>query len=948
LSLRAAENDIDESKRRAASLKVQGGFGVALACLVVVAVVSWLSTVRLNETRIWVDHTREVIRRLDSLLTGVTDIQNGYRGFAITGDETYLEPYLQAVKAVADDAAHLHELTADNPGQQQLLARLSRPLDAQVQYGQEIIEARRNAGFDMARGLVLSGKGKQLHDQLHRQIREIKHVEATLLRTRELAAGKNSLIAQAVIIGGSALAFVFVALALVAMRRDFAARQRAEAQLDRFFQLSLDFLCIASVDGYFKRVSPAVTDILGWSVTEFLSSPYLDFVHPEDLLATERSVERQVQAGEKVMHFENRYRHKDGSWRVLSWRSIPQPDGLMYATARDVTELKLAEQALRGSNEQLERRVQERTADLAQANEALLGDVAERKRVELRLQAQMARLALLSQITRAIGERQDNHSIFQVVVGTLEEQLPVDFACLCLYEPAANALTVVNVGTRSATLATELALTERARVTIDENGLSQCLRGSLVYEADLGRIAFPFPQRLHAVGLGAMVAAPLLTESKVFGILIAARREPDSFSSGECEFLQQLSEHVALAAHQAGLHGSLQTAYDDLRQTQQAVMQQERLRVLGQMASGIAHDINNAISPITLYTESLLESEPNLSERTRSYLQTIQRAISDVAETVTRMREFYRQREQQTALVPVQLNALVPQVVELTRARWADMPQQRGCVIQLRTQLAASLPQIMGVESEIREALTNLIFNAVDAMPEGGTLTVRTSVKEGAKVDLEVSDTGVGMDEETRRRCLELFFTTKGERGSGLGLATVYGMVQRHGAEIRIESEPAKGTTMHLSFDVPREVTSAAAAAIYPAATGLRILIVDDDPVLLKSLRDTLEHDGHVIVTANGGQQGIDMLKGTPGVDAFDIVITDLGMPSVDGRKVAAAVKAASPSTPVLMLTGWGQRLVTEGDTPEHVDRVLGKPPRLRELRTALAELVGPGAKNPA
>jgi len=928
--------------------KLRGGFAFALVCLVVVAIVSWLSTVRLNETRIWVDHTREVIGSLDSLLAEASDIQNGYRGFAITGDETYLEPYSQAVKAAAEDASHLRKLTADNPAQQQRLSQLALQLDAQLQYSREIIEARRNLGFDTARNLVLTGKGKQLHDQLHSRISEMKEVETTLLRTRERDAGKNSVLTQAVIIGGSALAFVFVALALAAMRRDFAARQRAEAQLDRFFQLSLDFLCISSADGYFKRVSPAVTDVLGWSVTEFLSRPYLDFVHPEDHPATMREVERQVLAGEKVMHFENRYRHKDGSWRVLSWRSMPQPDGLMYATARDVTELKRTEQALRGSNEQLERRVQERTADLAQANDTLRHDVAERKRVEVRLQAQMARLALLSQITRAIGERQDNHSIFQVVVGTLEEQLPVDFACLCLYEPAANALTVVNVGTRSAVLATELALTERARVEIDENGLSQCVRGRLVYEADLGTIAFPFPRRLHAVGLGAMVAAPLLTESKVFGILIAARREPNSFSSGECEFLQQLSEHVALAAHQAGLHGSLQTAYDDLRQTQQAVMQQERLRVLGQMASGIAHDINNAISPITLYTESLLESEPNLSERTRSYLQTIQRAISDVAETVTRMREFYRQREQQTALVPVQLNALVPQVVELTRARWADMPQQRGCVIRLQTELAASLPQIMGVESEIREALTNLIFNAVDAMPEGGTLRLRTGVKEGAKVHLEVSDTGVGMDEETRRRCLELFFTTKGERGSGLGLATVYGMVQRHGAEIQIESEPGKGTTMHLSFAVPGEVTSAPAATIYPAAAGLRILIVDDDPVLLKSLRDTLEYDGHVIVTANGGQQGIDALTATPGAGAFDIVITDLGMPSVDGRKVAAAVKAASPSTPVLMLTGWGQRLVTEGDTPEHVDRVLSKPPRLRELRTALAELAGPRAAKPA
>ena len=134
-----------------------------------------------------------------------------------------------------------------------------------------------------------------------------------------------------------------------------------------------------------------------------------------------------------------------------------------------------------------------------------------------------------------------------------------------------------------------------------------------------------------------VVAAPLRSESNVFGILVAARRQPDGFSSGDCEFLRQLSEHVALAAHQAQIYTALQQAYDDLRRTQQAVMEQERLRVLGQMASGIAHDINNALSPVALYTESLLEREPNLSPRTRAYLETTQRAIDDVAHTVGRM-----------------------------------------------------------------------------------------------------------------------------------------------------------------------------------------------------------------------------------------------------------------------------------------------------------------------
>ena len=233
-----------------------------------------------------------------------------------------------------------------------------------------------------------------------------------------------------------------------------------------------------------------------------------------------------------------------------------------------------------------------------------------------------------------------------------------------------------------------MALTRQARVDIDANGLTRCLTGELVNEPDISKSKFPFPQRLARGGLRSVVLAPLLAESKVFGILIAARREAQSFSSGECEFLRQLSEHVALAAHQTQLYEALHQAYDDLRQTQQAVMQQERLRALGQMASGIAHDINNAISPVALYTESLLEKEPNLSPRARDYLGTIQHAIEDVAQTVSRMKEFYRQRETQLTLLPVELNRLIQQVIDLSRARWSDMPQQRGVFIQMKTELA--------------------------------------------------------------------------------------------------------------------------------------------------------------------------------------------------------------------------------------------------------------------
>ena len=589
--------------------------------------------------------------------------------------------------------------------------------------------------------------------------------------------------------------------------------------------------------------------------------------------------------------------------------------------------------------------IEERNKALSAANESLRGEIAERKNAEDRVQSQLARLELLHRITRAIGERQDLKSIFQVVNRTLEEHLPIDFTCVCLYEQAANVLTVTSVGARSEKLAMELALTQQARVEIDQNGLSQCVLGRLVYEPDIGALKSAFPERLARGRLRSFVAAPLLVESKVFGVLITARRQPHGFSSGECEFLRQLSEHVALAAHQAQLNEALRQAYDDLRQTQQAVMQQERLKALGQMASGIAHDINNAISPVALYTESLLDREPNLSARARDYLSTIQRAIEDVSHTVARMREFYRQRETQLALTPVKLNPLVEQVLDLSRARWSDMPQQRGVFIKVETHLAPELPSIMGVESEIREALVNLIFNAVDAMPEGGTLTLRTKTSPGAPrlIQVEVGDTGIGMDEDTQRRCLEPFFTTKGERGTGLGLAMVFGIVRRHNADIDIESTVGKGTTVRLSFPRPTgEIAEPGGTVTTPQVPmRLRLLVVDDDPLIIKSLRDTLELEGHVVVTANGGQEGVAKFREAQSKnEPFAAVITDLGMPYVDGRQVAAAVKGASPATPVIMLTGWGQRLVAEGDIPLHVDRVLSKPAKLRELREALAQCV--------
>ena len=412
--------------------------------------------------------------------------------------------------------------------------------------------------------------------------------------------------------------------------------------------------------------------------------------------------------------------------------------------------------------------------------------------------------------------------------------------------------------------------------------------------------------------------------------------------------LQQLTHDLEDRVHVRTQE--LEHSNEALRQAQQALIQQERLRALGQMASGIAHDINNAISPIALYAESLLDHEPGLSPKVRDRLVTIRRAIDDVAQTVARMREFYRPREPQMEHRDVELNQLVQQILELTRARWSDLPQRRGIMIELKTALAGELPEIRGADSEIRDALTNLIFNAVDAMPKGGKVEVRTSTCEISEADgstarrvrLEVSDTGIGMDEETRRRCLEPFFTTKGERGTGLGLAMVYGMAQRHNAALEIDSQPQVGTTMRLLFPISPAASAATnrLPVLRVPARSLRILVVDDDAGLVESLGTILRDDGHEVTVARGGQAGIDAFRTLQSTaKPIQVVITDLGMPYVDGRQVARAVRTAAPHTPIILLTGWGQQSHAENELPVDVDRTLGKPPRLRELRVALAEL---------
>ena len=396
----------------------------------------------------------------------------------------------------------------------------------------------------------------------------------------------------------------------------------------------------------------------------------------------------------------------------------------------------------------------------------------------------------------------------------------------------------------------------------------------------------------------------------------------------------------------------LQQAYDQLRQTQQVVVQQERLRALGQMASGIAHDVNNALSPIVAYSDLLLSTLPDLPEASRHHLQLINRAGKDISQIVARMREFYRRRSDSEPLTPVVIKNIIPEVVELTRPRWRDISQRNGVSISVQQVVEPDLPLLFGDPGEFREALMNLVFNAVDALPQGGTITLAARVfnappseNTGATHQLliEVKDNGTGMDEKVRQRCLEPFFSTKAlNGGTGLGLAMVYGMVQRHQGNIEIESAPGQGTCIRLIFPV-REKPAGALPESAPANTAkasLKILCIDDDEMIRQLLGDCLAEYRHRVVTAGGGEEGLELFRTAAKKNQpFHVIITDLGMPKMDGHQVARHIKAESPRTPVIMMTGWGTIMKEDGETAPEVDAVIGKPPRMQELNELLVRL---------
>jgi PAS domain S-box-containing protein len=367
------------------------------------------------------------------------------------------------------------------------------------------------------------------------------------------------------------------------------------------------------------------------------------------------------------------------------------------------------------------------------------------------------------------------------------------------------------------------------------------------------------------------------------------------------------------------------------REIERQLHQSEKLTALGQLAGGIAHDFNNLLQAILGYAQLLRQNlgKVELAERP---LQVIETAALDGSETVRRIQQFARLRPDED-FVPVDVNQIAQDAVAITRPRWAERIAHDNQPLALSLDLG-TVPQLKGRPAALTEMMTNLILNAIDAMPTGGTLSIATRAPAPGTVTVTITDTGTGMPEAVQRRIFEPFFSTKGEGGSGLGLSMVYSIVKRHGGNIEVASRPGEGTTFALTFPIAADSGAITPTSAMPAPRRqARVLLVDDDDQVRGTLSDLLESVGHTVVATGSGAEAL----ATYGPGRFDVVITNLGMAGMNGWELTERIRKTDAVVPIFLVTGWGLR------DEEHtrlaalgIQQCLFKPIRPAELDAAI------------
>ncbi|MBI4295372.1 MAG: response regulator [Chloroflexi bacterium] len=435
--------------------------------------------------------------------------------------------------------------------------------------------------------------------------------------------------------------------------------------------------------------------------------------------------------------------------------------------------------------------------------------------------------------------------------------------------------------------------------------------------------------------LSAHVLLPLKARGQLVGYLVLGPKPSEEpYSSDELDLLSMLANQMSVAVDNARLFEEVRRSYEELKNTQDYLVQSERLRALGQMASGVAHDFNNLLAAILGRAQLALELTND--EKTRKNLKIIEEAALGGAATVRRLLTFTKMRTDQS-LGPVDLNEVIENTLRMAEAQRVERQEMVGIKINVVTQLG-KLDPVLGNAGDLRDALTNLVLNAVDAMPQGGTLTVKTWQDDNLAV-VSVSDTGVGIPDEMKDRLFVPFYTTKGARGTGLGLSVVYGIVSRHGGKVAVESEEGKGSTFYIKLPISSQAATSKTPVPPPRpAIEASVLLVDDDREVGEVLRLMLAQEGYKVTLATSGKEAVASFR----QHNHDLVVTDLGMPDMSGRDVARKISSIKQKTPIILITGWGMQLNQQEVAEAGIGLIIAKPFSKEEFLSKVAQALNP------
>jgi signal transduction histidine kinase/CheY-like chemotaxis protein/HAMP domain-containing protein len=442
---------------------------------------------------------------------------------------------------------------------------------------------------------------------------------------------------------------------------------------------------------------------------------------------------------------------------------------------------------------------------------------------------------------------------------------------------------------------------------------------------------------LESAGVKAALAVALPLPEGPPAILLLASSRANCFEDWHHGVIDAVTTHLLDALQASQLKQRLEGAFAELDRTRDSLLRTQNLRLASEMASGAAHDFNNVLGAI-LGRAQLLKRQHAAGdlapESLVRALDVIEMAAKDGSETVRRLREFGKSRDG-TLAESVDVGQAMRDAVEFTRSRWEDEAQAAGLTLKVEVDAPAALC-VLARPGELRELITNLVLNAADAIRVTGTIRLAARA-DGDSVRIEVADDGAGMTPDVEARIFEPFFTTKGPRGTGMGLSVVYGIVQRLGGTISVKTAPGHGATF--SVGLPRVAAVAttpaqhAAVATEPAPTALRVLVVDDEPAVRDLLGDIVTALGHApTVSSEPVSIAASFVPGS-----YDLVLTDVGMPEMNGWQLTAMVRAIDPNVPIALVTGWGEEIGADQVRDAGADAVIAKPFTVEDLAEILA-----------